>query len=70
MAMSRKLKGKWVKALCSGKYKQGKAALLSNDRWCCLGVLGSVSGIPEYDLQGGGWLKSGMNWAMRKSSAG
>jgi len=29
---------KWVKALRSGKYKQGKELLKEEDRFCCLGV--------------------------------
>jgi len=39
------LKAKWVEALRSGKYKQGKRALRTgrdkpeNDLFCCLGVL-------------------------------
>jgi hypothetical protein len=28
----------WVRALRSGKYKQGKNQLRSGDRFCCLGV--------------------------------
>jgi len=30
---------KWVKALRSGKYKQGRNRLRKKDRFCCLGVL-------------------------------
>jgi hypothetical protein len=29
---------KWVEALRSGKYKQGKAALCTDGNFCCLGV--------------------------------
>lgn len=29
---------KWVKALRSGKYKQGKDRLRTGDKFCCLGV--------------------------------
>jgi hypothetical protein len=29
---------KWVEALRSGKYKQGKAYLRKGDKYCCLGV--------------------------------
>ena len=28
----------WVKALCSGDYKQGQLALREGRRYCCLGV--------------------------------
>ena len=30
---------RWVKALKSGKYKQGKQYLRKGDKYCCLGVL-------------------------------
>ena len=44
-------KTKWVEALRSGKYKQGKGFLRSiNDEFCCLGV--------AYDLCGGKWFES------------
>lgn len=38
--MNKKDKQKWVKALRSGKYKQGKYKLhnKSDDTFCCLGV--------------------------------
>ena len=37
--MTRKEFDKWIKALRSGKYKQGKSALRSIDnKFCCLGV--------------------------------
>lgn len=41
---------KWIKALRSGKYKQGRQALcredVSGNRYCCLGVLCDVFNIP------------------------
>lgn len=41
--MKREIAMKWVKALRSGKYKQGKSALVSvkdgGNCFCCLGVL-------------------------------
>ncbi len=40
---------KWVKALRSGKYKQGRGALQSKKGYCCLGVLCKIT-IPEKDL--------------------
>ena len=33
----------WVAALRSGKYKQGKGALSTEDRFCCLGVACEIS---------------------------
>lgn len=37
--MNKTIKRRWIKALTSGKYKQGKGALKRGDRFCCLGVL-------------------------------
>ena len=43
--MKKNIMNKWVKALCSGKYKQGRARLCTvngrtgNESYCCLGVL-------------------------------
>lgn len=38
--MNPEIKAKWVAALRSGKYKQGKAVLKDTEgRFCCLGVL-------------------------------
>lgn len=40
--MNKALKKKWVDALRSGKYKQGKTALRVGNNFCCLGVLCDV----------------------------
>lgn len=37
--MDQKIKDRWVEALRSGEYEQGRGALKSGDRFCCLGVL-------------------------------
>jgi hypothetical protein len=38
--MNKRVKTKWLKALRSGKYKQGRGQLRTpDDRFCCLGVL-------------------------------
>ena len=43
--MTKEQATKWVKALRSGKYKQGKSFLYSpNDTYCCLGVLAKING--------------------------
>lgn len=48
--MRKELKEKWLEALRSGKYKQGRGELRSvNDEFCCLGVLCDVSGQGEWD---------------------
>lgn len=44
--MDPKLKEKWVKALRSGKYVQGRHFLKnSTNQYCCLGVLADISGV-------------------------
>ena len=46
---------KWIEALRSGKYKQGKGFLKKGDCHCCLGVLCEVAGIkpePDPDREG------------------
>ena len=46
MSKDKKLLKKWVEALRSGRYKQGKGALCYNkDKYCCLGVLCEVAGL-------------------------
>ena len=37
--MNERIKEKWLKALRSGKYKQGKGELREGGKFCCLGVL-------------------------------
>lgn len=40
--MNKRIKKLWIKALRSGKYKQGQNFLRSNGTYCCLGVLCDV----------------------------
>ncbi len=51
--MDQELKAKWLTALRSGEYEQGKGALCTVDhgdkRFCCLGVLADVAGEPWID---------------------
>jgi len=42
--MDKKIKKLWVRALRSGKYKQGEDRLKRDGRYCCLGVLCNVVG--------------------------
>jgi hypothetical protein len=44
--MDENIKEKWVNALRSGEYKQGRARLQCHDEYCCLGVLVDVA-APE-----------------------
>lgn len=37
--MNAEIKAKWLEALRSGKYRQGKGFLHAMDKFCCLGVL-------------------------------
>lgn len=52
--MTKEIAMKWVEALRSGKYEQGKSYLRFDDyhsvKYCCLGVLGAISGMSEEDL--------------------
>lgn len=47
--MNKDLKEKWITALRSGKYKQGKGQLRDNIdgeyHYCCLGILCEVAGL-------------------------
>lgn len=42
--MKKEIADKWVTALRSGKYKQGRFTLKKGDTYCCLGVLCEISG--------------------------
>lgn len=47
---------KWLIALRSGKYKQGRSHLVtyvaSKPQYCAIGVALKISGLDDYDLQG------------------
>ncbi len=48
--MKADLRERWIEALNSGEYKQGKKGLrLANGSYCCLGVLCDISGLGEWD---------------------
>jgi hypothetical protein len=59
--MNKKVKVDWVKALRSGKYKQGPGCLNKNNEYfCCLGVLLKVLGQqPEEQLIDGSYTYDG-----------
>lgn len=46
---------KWISALRSGKYKQGKGTLRRGDYYCCLGVACEVLGIKGKERPSGEW---------------
>ena len=54
--MNKKNAMKWVKALRSGKYKQGRESLVGENKgecqYCCLGVLAKINGFSEDDMGG------------------
>lgn len=55
--MDREIRDKWVAALRSGKYKQGKHVLRTKDgNYCCLGVLKEI----EPDLSNAPWDYAGV----------
>ncbi len=48
--MKKEIATKWIEALRSGKYKQGKSRLKKYDQtYCCLGVLCEISGLGEFE---------------------
>lgn len=56
--MDAELKAKWLKALRSGEYTQGKGKLYNyEDRaYCCIGVLAAIQGVnfeddPRFDIE-------------------
>lgn len=52
------IKAKWVAALRSGTYVQGKTRLRFNDEYCCLGVLCELA-VGEGVAVRGEWFDSG-----------
>lgn len=58
--LPKKIKNAWVKALRSGKYKQGEMKLIqggkTNKKYCCLGVLCEIVGEPPQN--GKTWIPS------------
>lgn len=51
MAMNEELKTKWLEALRSGRYEQGRGCLRDlEDKYCCLGVLCDVIDPTKWNL--------------------
>ncbi len=50
--LPKRFKEQWIKALTSGKYRQGRTYLYnkSDNTFCCLGVVGSICGIDKNNL--------------------
>ena len=53
--MDKKLKTRWLRALRSDRYAQGKRALVSKDgtQFCCLGVLADLQGCVWGETEAG-----------------
>lgn len=64
--MDKKIKARWVKALRSGKYRQGRRSLRSKegDRFCCLGVLCDL----HRKEVGGKWIKDDYRAGKRRGA--
>jgi hypothetical protein len=50
--MNKEVKEKWLEALRSGEYEQGRERLRSGDKFCCLGVLCEIY---RKDMDNGEW---------------
>ena len=61
--MNKRIKAKWLKALRSGKYKQGKGRLKSTKgkavRYCCLGVLCDILDQKKWSTEPGAAMIDG-----------
>lgn len=60
--MNKEIKAKWIAALTSGEYTQGKDYLNRNGKFCCLGVLCDLyrkeTGMGEWIVAGGDGLNA------------
>ena len=56
--MNPQVKEKWLNALRSGEYQQGKLNLRVGDSFCCLGVL---TDLYAQETNGGCWFELGVN---------
>lgn len=54
--MNKELKDKWIAALRSGEYEQGRGSLYHppSDKYCCLGVLARIVDPTSINHYGGG----------------
>lgn len=51
MAMNPELKAKWLEALRSGNYNQGKHHLRVGGNFCCLGVLCDLTPLAKFEME-------------------
>lgn len=59
--MNKEIKQKWVEALRSGEYKQGKGTLRTNNLFCCLGVLCDITFPDKWENKLGRWFMFGFD---------
>jgi len=52
MNMNEEVKNKWIEALRSGDYEQGRCAMHRGDTFCCLGVLCDVHRKEQLESRG------------------
>jgi hypothetical protein len=58
--MNAEIKAKWLEALRSGRYPQGRKALRDeHDQYCCLGVLCDVVDPNAWEQRRGFWAHHG-----------
>lgn len=57
--MDKEIKVKWLEALRSGNYKQGRRCLRKDDRFCCLGVLCDISKLGKWEAPNGAYCGMG-----------
>jgi hypothetical protein len=69
--MNRENVKKWVKALRSGKYKQGRGALLikegNSEKYCCLGVVCKLAGMKPKEKNGRFYFGNTVSYLPKKA---
>lgn len=50
-------KEKWLKALRSGKFKQGQSVLKDKDKFCCLGVAARICHVPDEKFRSAAFIE-------------
>ena len=72
MKFNKTIYNKWIKALKSNKYAQGKGILLrtvnGRKQYCCLGVLGNLCNISQSRLRRHGLLKDLVEFKLNPST--
>jgi len=53
--LTKKFKEKWIAALRSGSYEQGKSYLFDGEGYCCLGVACALVGVQDSLMEDRSW---------------